>query len=80
MSMYGLRQTPSQPAQRKDLKMGGSECCISKGAHEFYPDQCMVKSESKWLESEKRRSNKGEHNVTNGRRDEHVKAHCERYG
>ncbi|AGO48527.1 DNA methyltransferase [Cellulophaga phage phi18:3] len=34
--------------------------------HNFYPENVLVKSTSKWLESEKRRKNKGEHNVTNG--------------
>ena len=34
--------------------------------HNFYPNNVLVKSTSKWLESEKRRKNKGEHNVTNG--------------
>lgn len=34
--------------------------------HNFYPENVLEKSTSKWLESEKRRKNKGEHNVTNG--------------
>jgi len=34
--------------------------------HNFYPENVLVKSTSKWHESEKRRKNKGEHNVTNG--------------
>ena len=34
--------------------------------YKFYPNNVLVKSESKWLESEKRRSNKGAHNVSNG--------------
>jgi len=34
--------------------------------HNFYPEAVLVKSTSKWLESEKRRKKKGEHNVTNG--------------
>ena len=34
--------------------------------HNFYPEAVLEKSKSKWLESEKRRKNKGEHNVTNG--------------
>jgi len=34
--------------------------------YNFYPKNVLVKSESKWLESEKKRANKGEHNVTNG--------------
>ena len=40
---------------------------FTKGkGHKFYPNNVLVKSESKWLDSEKRRSNKGKHNVTNG--------------
>lgn len=35
-------------------------------AYKFYPNQVLVKSESKWLDSEKRRKNVGEHNTTNG--------------
>jgi site-specific DNA-methyltransferase (adenine-specific) len=34
--------------------------------YSFYPEKVLVKSESKWLESEKRRANKGQHNVKNG--------------
>ena len=34
--------------------------------YKFYPSNVLVKSESKWLEGEKRRSNKGSHNVKNG--------------
>lgn len=34
--------------------------------HKFYPNNVLVKSESKWLESEKKRSNKGSHNTKNG--------------
>jgi len=34
--------------------------------YKFYPNNVLVKSESKWLESEKRRANKGKHDVTNG--------------
>lgn len=34
--------------------------------YEIYPDQVLVKSESKWLDQEKKRKNKGSHNTTNG--------------
>ena len=34
--------------------------------YKFKPNDVLVKSESKWLESEKKRSNKGEHKVNNG--------------
>lgn len=34
--------------------------------HKFNPENVLVKSESKWLESEKRRLNKKEHNTNNG--------------
>ena len=34
--------------------------------YKFYPNNVLVKSTSKWLESEKRRKNKKEHNVNNG--------------
>ena len=34
--------------------------------HKIYPENVLEKSTSKWLESEKRRKNKGEHNVKNG--------------
>lgn len=37
-----------------------------KKGYKFNPNDVLVKSESKWLESEKRRRNKSEHNVTNG--------------
>jgi site-specific DNA-methyltransferase (adenine-specific) len=34
--------------------------------YQFYPNACLQKSTSKFLESEKRRKNTGAHNVTNG--------------
>ena len=34
--------------------------------YKFFPENVLVKSQSKWLESEKRRKNTGSHNVTNG--------------
>ena len=34
--------------------------------YKFSPNEVLIKSESKWLESEKRRANKGSHNVNNG--------------
>lgn len=34
--------------------------------YKFNPQNVLVKSESKWLASEKRRANKGKHDVTNG--------------
>ena len=34
--------------------------------HKFFPSNVLVKSESKWLDGEKRRKNKGGHNVNNG--------------
>lgn len=39
---------------------------FTKGKHTLYPNQCLVKSTSKYLESDKRRKNTGEHNTTNG--------------
>lgn len=36
--------------------------------YKFFPNEVLVKSESKWLESEKRRKNIGEHKTTNGSR------------
>tara|TARA_R100001480_G_scaffold1874_1_gene5952 strand:+ start:67 stop:870 length:804 start_codon:yes stop_codon:yes gene_type:complete len=33
--------------------------------YQFYPNNVLIKSESKWLDSEKRRNNKGEHSVKN---------------
>jgi len=62
-----VKTNPFPTGSKKRFKDGWERVLhFSKGTHEFYPDQCKVKSESKWLESEKRRSNKGEHNVTNG--------------
>lgn len=34
--------------------------------YKYYPENVLVKTESKWRESELRRKNKGENNVTNG--------------
>jgi DNA modification methylase len=35
-------------------------------SYKFYPEKVLVKSDSKWLASEKRRKNNGEHNTNNG--------------
>lgn len=35
-------------------------------SYKFFPENVLVKSESKWLESEKKRKNRGVHNTTNG--------------
>lgn len=62
-----VKTNPFPTGSKKRFKDGWERCLhFSKGEHNFYPEQCLVKSESKWLESEKKRSNKGEHNVTNG--------------
>lgn len=55
------------PTGAKTRFKDGYERCLqfTKGKHAFYPEQCLVKSTSKWLEGEKRRSNKGEHNTNN---------------
>lgn len=50
------------------LKDGFEYCYLfTKRQHfKFYPNNVLIKSESKWLETEKKRQNKGEHNTTNG--------------
>lgn len=56
------------PTGAKTRFKDGYERCLhfTKGKHDFYPEQCLVKSNSKWLASEKKRNNKGEHNTSNG--------------
>lgn len=62
-----VKTNPFPTGSKTRFKDGWERCLhFTKGKHAFYPEQTLVKSESKWLESEKRRANKGEHNVTNG--------------
>lgn len=62
-----VKTNPFPTGAKTRFKDGWERCLhFTKGRHAFYPEQCLVKSESKWLESEKRRSNKSKHDVTNG--------------
>lgn len=62
-----VKTNPFPTGAKTRFKDGWERCLhLSKGKHVFYPEQCLVKSESKWLEGEKRRANKGVHKVTNG--------------
>ena len=62
-----VKTNPFPTGAKTRFKDGWERCLhFSKGNHKFYPEQCLVKSESKWLEGEKKRKNKLEHNTTNG--------------
>lgn len=40
---------------------------FTKGSgYQYFPENCLVKSESKWLKSDMARTNKGSHSTTNG--------------
>lgn len=62
------KTNPFPTGSQKRLKDGFEYCYFftKTKQYKFYPNNVLVKSQSKWLESEKRRSNKGSHNVTNG--------------
>lgn len=62
------KTNPFPTGSKKRLKDGFEYCYLFTKTlnHKFYPNNVLVKSTSKWLESEKRRRNKGVHNVTNG--------------
>lgn len=62
------KTNPFPTGSNKRLKDGFEYCYFftkSKN-YKFYPNNVLMKSTSKWLESEQRRKNKGAHNVTNG--------------
>lgn len=62
------KANPFPTGSKKRLKDGFEYCYFFTKTknHKFYPNNVLVQSTSKWLESEKRRKNKGAHNVTNG--------------
>lgn len=62
------KTNPFPTGSKKRLKDGFEYCYLFTKTknHKFNPNSVLVKSTSKWLESEKRRKNKGAHNVTNG--------------
>lgn len=61
-----VKTNPFLTGSKSRFKDGYERCLhFTKGKHAFYPAQTLIKSQSKWLESEKRRSNKGEHNTNN---------------
>ena len=65
---YIWRKTNPFPTGSKRRLKDGFEYCFwfTKGKYKFYPDQVLVKSNSRFLESEKRRKNTGMHNTNNG--------------
>lgn len=62
------KTNPFPTGSKRRLKDGFEYCYffVKTKKYKFYPNQVLVKSTSKWLESEKRRKNKGVHNVKNG--------------
>lgn len=62
------KTNPFPTGSKKRLKDGFEYCYFftKTNNHKFYPNNVLVQSTSKWLESEKKRKNKGQHNVTNG--------------
>ncbi len=62
------KTNPFPTGCKKRLKDGFEYCYLFTKTknHKFNPQNVLVKSTSKWLESEKRRKNKGSHFVTNG--------------
>lgn len=62
------KTNPFPTGNKRRLKDGFEYCFFftKTKQYKFFPDEVKVKSQSKWLESEKRRKNKGEHNTNNG--------------
>ena len=62
------KPNPFPTGNKRRLKDGFEYCYlfVKSKDYKFYPDQVLIPSNSKYLESEKRRSNKGIHKVTNG--------------
>ena len=62
------KSNPFPTGSKKRLKDGFEYCYFFTKTknYKFYPNNVLVESQSKWLESEKKRKNKGSHNVTNG--------------
>lgn len=62
------KKNPFPTGSNRRLKDGFEYCFwFSKGKqYKFYPNNVLIKSESKFLESEKKRSNLGNHNCYNG--------------
>ena len=62
-----VKTNPFPTGAKTRLKDGWERCLhFTKGRHAFYPEQCLTKSESKWLYSDMNRKNKGKHITTNG--------------
>ncbi len=62
------KTNPFPTGNSKRLKDGFEYCYlfVKSPEYKFNPNNVLVESTSKWLESEQRRNNKGEHNTTNG--------------
>lgn len=62
------KSNPFPTGSKKRLKDGFEYCYLFTKTkdYKFNPNNVLIKSESKWIESEKKRKNKGSHNVTNG--------------
>lgn len=62
------KTNPFPTGSKKRLKDGFERCYhfTKSKDYKFFPNNVLVKSESKWLESEKRRKNKGAHYTKNG--------------
>lgn len=62
------KSNPFPTGSKKRLKDGFEYCYLFTKTknHKFNPNNVLIPSTSKWLESEKKRKNKGAHKVTNG--------------
>lgn len=62
------KTNPFPTGSKKRLKDGFERCFhfTKTKSYKFNPNNVLVKSESKWLDSEKRRKNTGAHDTTNG--------------
>ncbi len=62
-----VKTNPFPTGAKTRFKDGWERCLhFTKNRHAFYPEQCLVKSESKWIETDRKRANTGKHEVKNG--------------
>ena len=65
---YIWKKTNAFPTGNKKRLKDAFEYCyhfVKTNDYKFYPNNCLVKADPKWVEDNKRRKNKGKHHVKN---------------
>ncbi len=61
------KTNPYPTGNTRRLKDGFEYCYhFTKGEYKFFPENCLVPSNPKWVKDNERRKDKGQHNVNNG--------------